>query len=98
MAYCMAGTPRLQDHGMDGAARRSVTAMSREPPWFRHGAEKNVRRLLEMPMAAADLTAATPHASAIALRFARRELRAGARGFAVFLACLALGVMAIAGI
>src|SRR5689334_7555195 len=51
-----------------------------------------------MPMAAADLTAASSHASAIALRFARRELRAGARGFAVFLACLALGVMAIAGI
>jgi putative ABC transport system permease protein len=32
------------------------------------------------------------------LRFALRELRAGARGFAVFLACLALGVMAIAGV
>ena len=32
------------------------------------------------------------------LRFALRELRAGARGFGIFLACLALGVMAIAGV
>lgn len=34
----------------------------------------------------------------VPLRFALRELRAGTRGFAVFLACLALGVMAIAGV
>ena len=33
---------------------------------------------------------------ALAWRFARRELRRGVRGFAIFLACLALGVMAIA--
>lgn len=33
-----------------------------------------------------------------ALAFALRELRGARRGFAVFLACLALGVMAIAGI
>ncbi len=32
----------------------------------------------------------------LALRFAARELRAGVRGFRVFLACLALGVAAIA--
>ncbi|WP_304176223.1 ABC transporter permease [Phenylobacterium aquaticum] len=32
----------------------------------------------------------------LAWRFARRELRAGVRGFRVFLACLALGVAAIA--
>jgi putative ABC transport system permease protein len=32
----------------------------------------------------------------LALRFARRELRAGVRGFRVFLACVALGVAAIA--
>ncbi|MDQ2091530.1 ABC transporter permease [Marimonas arenosa] len=32
------------------------------------------------------------------LRLARRELRGGLRGFAIFLACLALGVAAIAGI
>src|SRR5438105_8873199 len=30
--------------------------------------------------------------------FARRELRGGLRGFAVFLACIALGVAAIAGV
>ena len=31
-------------------------------------------------------------------RFARRELRGGVRGFRIFLACLALGVAAIAGV
>src|SRR5271167_936978 len=35
---------------------------------------------------------------ALALRFAWRELRGGARGFGVFIACIALGVMAIAGV
>lgn len=35
---------------------------------------------------------------ALATRIARRELRGGLRGFAVFLACLALGVAAIAGV
>jgi putative ABC transport system permease protein len=34
--------------------------------------------------------------SPLALRFALRELRAGVRGFRIFLACLALGVAAIA--
>ncbi len=34
----------------------------------------------------------------IALRLARRELRGGLKGFRVFLACLALGVAAIAGV
>ena len=35
---------------------------------------------------------------ATALRLARRELRGGLRGFRIFLACLALGVAAIAGV
>ncbi len=35
---------------------------------------------------------------ALALRLARRELRGGIRGWRVFLACLALGVAAVAGI
>src|SRR3954453_11694555 len=34
----------------------------------------------------------------ITLRFALRELRGGLRGFAVFIACIALGVAAIAGV
>jgi putative ABC transport system permease protein len=37
-------------------------------------------------------------ASALALRYALRELRSGLRGFYVFIACIALGVMAIAGV
>ena len=37
-------------------------------------------------------------ASSLALRFALRELRGGLRGFYVFIACIALGVMAIAGV
>jgi putative ABC transport system permease protein len=36
--------------------------------------------------------------SALALRYALRELRGGLRGFYVFIACIALGVMAIAGV
>ena len=32
------------------------------------------------------------------LRLALRELRAGVRGFYVFIACIALGVMAISGV
>ena len=35
---------------------------------------------------------------AVAARFARRELRGGLYGFRIFLACLALGVAAIAGV
>ncbi|NBX09553.1 MAG: drug:proton antiporter, partial [Marivivens sp.] len=34
----------------------------------------------------------------LSYRFARRELRGGLRGFRIFLACLALGVMAIAAV
>jgi len=34
----------------------------------------------------------------LALRLARRELRAGLVGFRIFLACLLLGVAAIAGV
>ena len=34
----------------------------------------------------------------LALRLALRELRAGLTGFRIFLACLALGVAAIAGV
>src|SRR6476660_5880094 len=34
----------------------------------------------------------------IALRLAWRELRGGLRGFGVFIACIALGVMAISGV
>ncbi len=38
------------------------------------------------------------HTRSPALRFALRELRGGLRGFYVFIACIALGVMAIAGV
>ena len=36
--------------------------------------------------------------SSLPLRFALRELRGGLRGFYIFVACIALGVMAIAGV
>jgi putative ABC transport system permease protein len=42
--------------------------------------------------------ATTPSRFAIPLRFALRDLRGGLRGFYVFIACIALGVMAIAGV
>jgi putative ABC transport system permease protein len=41
---------------------------------------------------------ARPGAAALSLRYALRELRGGLRGFYVFIACIALGVMAIAGV
>ena len=37
-------------------------------------------------------------AAALSLRYALRELRGGLRGFYVVIACIALGVMAIAGV
>ena len=37
-------------------------------------------------------------AASLALRYAMRELRGGLRGFYVFIACIALGVLAIAGV
>ena len=40
----------------------------------------------------------TPPSLALAFRFALRELRGGVAGFRIFIACIALGVMAIAGV
>src|SRR5471030_1117927 len=37
-------------------------------------------------------------AASLALRYALRELRSGLKGFYVFIACIALGVMAISGV
>src|ERR1700754_14356 len=37
-------------------------------------------------------------AASLALRYALREMRSGLRGFYVFIACIALGVLAIAGV
>jgi putative ABC transport system permease protein len=51
---------------------------------------------------AVETTASEPisgdRTSSLALRYALRELRGGLRGFYVFIACIALGVMAIAGV
>ena len=47
------------------------------------------------------MSALTPVASprgSLTWRFALREMRGGLRGFAVFIACIALGVAAIAGV
>lgn len=49
------------------------------------------------------MSIALPHSAVttqnfLAARFALRELRGGLRGFYVFIACIALGVMAIAGV
>jgi putative ABC transport system permease protein len=44
------------------------------------------------------VAASTAGAEFSPLRFALRELRGGVRGFRIFIACLALGVMAIAGV
>jgi putative ABC transport system permease protein len=44
------------------------------------------------------MSSATLSSSALPLRLALRELRAGFRGFYVFIACIALGVLAIAAV
>jgi putative ABC transport system permease protein len=50
-------------------------------------------------MSLASISTANSRAgSFLALRYALRELRGGLRGFYVFIACIALGVMAIAGV
>ncbi len=49
-------------------------------------------------MSVASETVVRTRAKTPALRFALRELRGGLRGFYVFIACIALGVMAIAGV
>jgi putative ABC transport system permease protein len=49
-------------------------------------------------MAMESAAAPAGRASSLALRYALRELRGGLRGFYVFIACIALGVMAIAGV
>jgi putative ABC transport system permease protein len=43
-------------------------------------------------------TAARTPALSLAAKYALRELRSGLRGFYVFVACIALGVMAISGV
>ena len=49
-------------------------------------------------MTIASATVERHRAPLLPLRFALRELRGGLRGFYVFIACIALGVMAIAGV
>ena len=49
-------------------------------------------------MSAITATSGRDKGGLVALRFALRELRGGLRGFYVFIACIALGVMAIAGV
>ena len=49
-------------------------------------------------MSVAAKSARRDRAALLPLRFALRELRGGLRGFYVFIACIALGVMAIAGV
>ena len=49
-------------------------------------------------MTMASEAAGGSRASSLALRYALREMRSGLRGFYVFIACIALGVMAIAGV
>jgi putative ABC transport system permease protein len=49
-------------------------------------------------MTAAASTIAPGRPASLPIRYALRELRGGLRGFYVFIACIALGVMAIAGV
>jgi putative ABC transport system permease protein len=66
----------------------------------RHKGEDDA--LLDEGCLMADITAPgpyrTPSSLALSLTYAMRELRGGLRGFAIFLACIALGVASIAGV
>lgn len=55
---------------------------------------------MHAPVKPAAVPAASPHrpSAGLALRLAWRDLRGGLRGFGVFIACLALGVMTIAAV
>src|SRR5260221_13528217 len=61
----------------------------RSRPCLRRGG-KNMKARLSLPQ--------RHGGRLLPLRFAARELRGGLRGFYVFIACTALGVMAIAGV
>src|ERR1017187_7386592 len=49
-------------------------------------------------MSVASITTTRESTRWLPLQYALRELRGGLRGFYVFIACIALGVMAIAGV
>src|SRR4051812_6275907 len=49
-------------------------------------------------MSVAPQSVARASAASLPLRYALRELRGGLRGFYVFIACIALGAMAISGV
>ncbi len=53
---------------------------------------------MKIPVNTGGTTLRPSHNMATALKFAGRELRGGGNGFMVFLACIALGVAAIAGV
>src|SRR5262249_45402256 len=68
----------------------------------RAGSRRRSRRADERfqsnAVAGMSFVSAAPRTRWIPLRLALRELRSGLRGFYVFIACIALGVMAIAGV
>ena len=49
-------------------------------------------------MSTATITAKADNGRWLPLHYALREMRGGFRGFYVFIACIALGAMAIAGV
>src|SRR3954451_21743563 len=57
---------------------------------------KSVHQRCNMSTASPSVRRGT--AASLAMRYALRQLRGGLRGFYVFIACIALGVMAIAGV
>ena len=65
---------------------------------LRSGRIEQTRRGPQSPFMIARFQTLPRPGSALALRYAFRELRGGLRGFYVFMACIALGVMAIAGV
>src|SRR5205814_939442 len=85
---------RAPDHSGAGHARhRPCRALRprRAPALGPHRANRRTHR-------GAGMSTTTLTSSVLPLRLAFRELRAGLRGFYVFIACIALGVLAIAAV
>ena len=82
--------------GLGARPRQHGAASSQCGEGRPHGGSGKVR--LERRLQAVAEPVDRERASSLALRYALRELRGGLRGFYVFIACIALGVMAISGV
>src|SRR6202012_5920139 len=87
-----AGDPRYLARASLRSRGAAAFGTDRQPD---HGSQS---RFMSMVSESAGKPATLGRGASLAWRYALRELRGGLRGFYVFIACIALGVMAIAGV